>query len=60
MNHQQPESPIARARRRYGRPFLCEHGAAHRHIKGPSYWTAERIAALAAQNDARRKAAGQS
>ena len=49
------ESPIEAARRRYGKPFAHERGTQHVHTQGPSYFTSERIAALAAHNEARRK-----
>ena len=52
------ESPIEAARRRYGKPFAHEAGTRHVHTQGPSYFTSERIAALAAANEARRKRGG--
>lgn len=48
-------TPIDRARAKYGKPFLTERGTQHVHTQGASYWTAERTAALAADNERRRK-----
>ena len=49
------ESVVDAARRRHGRPFAHERGGQHQHVKGPAYWTSERIAALAVENEARRR-----
>ncbi len=49
------ESAIDAARRRYGKPFAYERGSQYVHTQGASYWTPERIAALAAANEARRR-----
>lgn len=47
------ETPLEAARRRYGRDFCSEP---FRTGEGPRWWTADRIAQLAAENEARRKA----
>lgn len=46
-----PESPLLKARRKYGRDFCT---LAWKTGEGPRYWTAERVATLAAQNEERR------
>ena len=48
------DSPIERARVRYGRPF----DTAGKTTKGAAFWTPERIAELAATNRAARRSAG--
>ncbi len=48
-------TPIEKARQKYGKPFVHERDSLHIHTQGPSYWTPERIAALSADNERRRK-----
>ena len=48
------QTPLERARAKYGRPFAHQAGSDHTHTSGPSYWTPERISALAAENAKRR------
>lgn len=48
-------SPVERARARYGKAFAHEPRSEHVHTSGPSYWTAERVSALAAENAKRRE-----
>lgn len=45
------ETPLQAARRRYGKPFGVLAWATG---EGPRYWTAERVARLAAQNEEHR------
>lgn len=48
-------TPVDRARQRHGKPFAFERDSGHVHTQGVSYWTPERCAALAAENERRRK-----
>lgn len=54
----QTDAALRRARARYGKPFAHEPGSTYRHTPGPSYWTAERVSALAAANARRRAERG--
>lgn len=56
MDVQLKKDRLQQARQKFGRPFAHERNSTHQHVQGPAYWTSERVAALAAENEERRKA----
>jgi len=51
------ETPLEAARRRHGKPFAIDPKSTYQHTQGvaPGFWTPERLAQLAVDNERARK-----